>query len=279
MHYGNLEHLSEGVRGQFKYGDSVNISDGQVEFVLQYQDLVKDQGVTIHVCADIGGERQQLLHFYCFDHLPHYFYGPDGLGRRINIDRTTEGDPLDWSLWLICNRLPELVARAGFEQFASDIDLEGLDSVLTKVGNVARKMAKDQRSTVIHNRGDVIVEAGPVKFGVENREPGIAIHVLGEVEGDEKELLTFDCFDEDPHYHYGPRAKNERLYVDSVAVPDPLRWAINLFKGGKLAPMLERAGYHDHAARLNPAIVAKKVAEVEIVAFKMRDGRAGGFQT
>jgi hypothetical protein len=37
--------------------------------------------------------------------------------------------------------------------------------------------------------------------------------------------------------------------------------------------MLERAGYHDHAARLNPATIAQKVAEVESAAFEMRAAR------
>ena len=126
---------------------------------------------------------------------------------------------------------------------------------------------------MIHNRGDVIVEAGPVRFGIEYRhlggDEGIAIHVMGDVGGEERELLTFDCFQKAPHYHYGPRAKNQRLYLDKTAVPDPLEWALDLFRGGKLAPMLDRAGYRDHAAGLNPAVVAQSVAQVAEIATKM----------
>ena len=59
------------------------------------------------------------------------------------------------------------------------------------------------------------MEAGPIRFGIEFRElgsdRGIAMHVMGDVGDEEKELLTFDCFENDPHYHYGPRAKNQRL--------------------------------------------------------------------
>ena len=117
------------------------------------------------------------------------------------------------------------------------------------------------------------MEAGSIRFGVENREPGVSIHVLGDLDGEEKELLTFDCFDKDPHYHYGPRAKNQRLYIDTAAIPDSIRWAIDLFKGGKLAAMCERAGYRDHAARLNPTMIIQKVAEVESVALQMRAAR------
>ena len=86
---------------------------------------------------------------------------------------------------------------------------------------------------------------------------------MGDVEGEEQELLTFDCFERAPHYHYGPRAKNQRLYLDRTTVPDPLGWALDLFKGGKLGPMLDRAGYSDHASRLNPVLVADAVGGVE----------------
>ena len=102
----------------------------------------------------------------------------------------------------------------------------------------------------------------------------MAIHVLGDVAGEELELLTFDCFERAPHYHYGPRAKNQRLYLDMTAVPDPLGWALDLFKGGKLGPMLDRAGYPDHAARLNPALVASAVSELETVSREMETANA-----
>ena len=88
------------------------------------------------------------------------------------------------------------------------------------------------------------------------------------------ELLTFDCFENAPHYHYGPRAKNQRMYLDTTAQPDPLRWALDLFKGGKLAAMLERAGYRDHAAGLNPSTLAEKLAEVESTALGLQTANA-----
>ena len=83
-------------------------------------------------------------------------------------------------------------------------------------------------------------------------------------------VLTFDCFEQEPHYHYGPRAKNQRLSLDTTTVPDALDWALDLFKGGKLAPMLDRAGYSDHAARLNPSVLSRSVAEVETAVLKLQ---------
>ena len=273
MLYDNLTHMSEGILGQFKYGDPVTIGEGPVKFRLGFHDYIKDQGLSIQVLGEPEGSEVSLLSFYCLDHLPHYYYGPEERGDRLSIDQTVEGDSLEWSLKVLTGRLPELVARAGFQQLADGIDMAEMEPTLSEMALTARKISREQRTTVVHNRGDVVVEAGPIRFGIENREPGIAIHVLGDLDGEEKELLAFDCFDKDPHYHYGPRAKNQRLYMDTAAIGDSLRWAIDLFKGGKLAPMLDRAGYHDLAARLNPATVAEMVADVEKVAFEMRASR------
>ena len=253
--------------------DTVDIGSGSIKFHLHYSDQLNDQGVTMNVYGDVDGQDVEILRFDCFDHAPHYHYGPEKLDERLMLDKTTEGDPLDWTLAQLRTRMPDMTRRAGYEDLAGSIDDATLQADLDAVESAARTMALDQRSTVLHDRGDVIIEAGSVRFGVEFRElgsdRGVAIHVLGDVAGHEVELLTFDCFETAPHYHYGPMAKNQRLYLDVTTAPDAPRWALDLFKGGKLAAMLDRAGYSDHAARLNPAIVAQKVDELESVALTL----------
>ena len=257
------------------YGDPVYVGDEKIKFRLEYHDLLRDQGVHLQVLGEVEGSYVPLVRFYCFDHEPHYFYGPDESGDRLFIDKTTAGDPLEWVLSRIRSQLPRLVERSGRQSLADEIAVDAMQATFAELEDAARKMAREQRSTVVHERGDVIIEAGPVRFGVEDREPGIAIHVMGDVDGQERELLAFDCFAVDPHYHYGPRHLNQRLYLDTAAEPDSLRWTLGLFKGGKLGPMLEHAGYHGHAARLNPAVLAERVAEVEKVAMGMRAARSG----
>ena len=256
----------------------VEIGSGLIKFGLHYSDQLADQGVTMGVYGEVDGKDVELLRFDCFDHTPHYHYGPEKKNERLMLDPTTEGDSLDWTIAQIRDRLPEMVTRAGYEDLAGRIDQGALEADLAEVESTARTMAREHRSTVVHDRGDVIVEAGPVRFGVEFRElgsdRGVAIHVLGDVGGDEVELLTFDCFENAPHYHYGPRAKSQRLYLDMTTAPDPLRWALDLFKGGKLAAMLDRAGYRDHAAGLSPATVAHKVDELESVALDLQAANA-----
>ena len=259
--------------------EEIVVGGGPVRFQVFYQDLLSDQGVTIEVLRNAPGGDAPVLRFDCFDHQPHYHYIREDGEERLLVDRTTEGDPIDWAMAQIGTRLPEMVARAGFESLAQGIDVDALGGDIDELGRNARRLARDNRSTVIHNRGDVIIDAGPVRFGLEFRElggdnRGVAIHVLGDVGDEEVEMLTFDCFDSEPHYHYGPRAKNQRLYLDQTVTPSSLRWALDLFKGGKLAPMLERAGYSDHAARLNPSIVAERVAELESAALEMQAANA-----
>ena len=259
-------------------GDTI-IGDGAIKFGIEYRDLLHDQGVCIHVLGDVSeDDEHELLRVRLLRPRAHYHYGPQKRNQRLMLDKTTEGDSLDWTLQQIKDRLPDMLERAEYPELAEAAREADLSSAISDLESQSRELAVSGRRTVMHDRGDVILEAGPVRFGVEFRtlanDRGVAIHVLGDVAGEEYELLTFDCFERAPHYHYGPRAKNQRMYLDNTTVPDPLGWALDLFKGGKLGSMLERAGYGDHAARLNPSLVHSAVAELESVSRELETANA-----
>ena len=99
---------------------------------------------------------------------------------------------------------------------------------------------------------------------------GLAIHVLADLAGtpgrtymEETELLAFDCFREAPHYHYGPRNKNHRIFWDKTLVPDPLEWTLEQFKSGKLRDMIQRAGYPGVAADYDADVVSAVLPALE----------------
>ena len=106
-------------------------------------------------------------------------------------------------------------------------------------------------------------EAGNIRFGLEMRrlpvgDGGLAIHVLADLAGsqgksfsEETEIMAFDCFWDGPHYHYGPRNKNHRIYWDKTLITDYLGWVLDKFDGKKLAAMIDRAGYPGVAADLD----------------------------
>ena len=83
------------------------------------------------------------------------------------------------------------------------------------------------------------------------------------VSGEEIELLAFDCFRVNPHYHYGPRAKNERIFWDKTSVPDTLKWTLEQFSEGKLPAMVARAGYPGIVAEMDRDLIRDKVREIE----------------
>ena len=251
------------------------INAGTLDFALHHRNLDggkvgsnnPEQGVCIQVVAQVNGKDTELLRFDCFDLVPHYHYGPEKKNERHNMDVTTAGNPIGWTIKQLRERLPEMLTRAGYEELASTVDRPFVAGKLDDLESAAREMSRTQRSTVTHNRGDEIIEAGAIRFGLEYRnlsgDRGLAIHVLGDDAGQEVELLAFDCFDNAPHYHYGPRNKNHRIYWDTTLVPDTLRWTLDQFKSGKLPGMIRRAGYPGIVAELDQELLDVRLVELE----------------
>jgi hypothetical protein len=78
-----------------------------------------------------------------------------------------------------------------------------------------------------------------------------------------------------PHYHYGPRNQDIRIYWDTTAIPDPLEWTLEQFKSGKLPAMLEKAGYPGVVAGLDNDLIAEKLErEIEPKAYAIRAAHA-----
>ena len=262
------------------------IEAGNVTFVVQHelwdgniQDH-SDQGVVILVEA--GGDT--ALRFNCFDRERSYVYGPGGKNVRFRMDETVDGNPIGWSVRTLRSSIGIMLTEAGFPEAAGAVDLAAVNSALDEVENIARAKFMADRNTVKHNRGTDVFEAGNIKFGLENRklasgDGGVAIHVLADLAGntgrvftEETELLAFDCFWDGPHYHYGPRNKNHRIYWDRTLVPDPLGWCLDQFKSKKLGAMLERAGYPGVAADLDEDLIASVIPNVEARARVMESG-------
>ena len=99
---------------------------------------------------------------------------------------------------------------------------------------------------------------------------GVSLHVCS-AGNDGLEFLRFDCFDEDPHYHYiSWREKfNDMVHLDSIADGDPLAWALERIRT-RLPQMLTRAGADDIAARLDPAAIERALPRVAEAAYRAR---------
>jgi hypothetical protein len=101
---------------------------------------------------------------------------------------------------------------------------------------------------------------------------GVSLHVSDSASG--HEYLRFDCFDNEPHYHYIHDSTDP--YINNVVVYDPfacgemLPFAIGCLRT-RLAEMLPRAGAASLAAQLDAALVNQVVDEVERVAQQALD--------
>ncbi len=226
-----------------------------------------DQGLCIQAVGNVRGKETELLRFDCFDNHPHYHYGPENKNERIMLDPTVTGNPMGWTINQLKTRLPDMLRRAGYDELANRVNAGLVSQKVIELEAAAREMDAKGRNYTRHNRGNPVVEAGNIRFGLEMRtvgpDGGAAIHLLADVADQEIELIAFDCFRLNPHYHYGPRYKNERIFLDTTLVPDALEWVLDQFKEGKLPKMIERAGYPTIAAALDTDLVATKVLEVE----------------
>ena len=101
---------------------------------------------------------------------------------------------------------------------------------------------------------------------------GVSLHVYGQGNGGERiEHLRFDCFDEDPHYHYvdWDEGNNDIVQIDQVADGDSLAWALDRIRT-RLPQMLERAGAGATAGKVDTAALEEVLPRVSEAAYRAR---------
>jgi hypothetical protein len=255
-------------------------SAGPIEITLEYRALMEDQGVCAQVFANVDGKDTEILRFDCFDQSPHYHYGPENRNVRLHLDKVTCGTPFAWTMDQLRHNLPGMIKRAGYASVAEAVEADPAPaSLLDEIEAKGRELAISERRTVTHMFERMHEQdwyrVGNICIGLEYRilpqlnSEGLAIHVLSNIAGQEVELLAFDCFDNGPHYHYGPRNQDIRLYWDTVTSGDPLAWTLNQFKAGNMRRMIERAGYPTVASDLDEALLQSMLPEMERRAWEL----------
>lgn len=253
---------------------------GPLDITLEYRALMADQGVCAQVFASVDGKDTEILRFDCFDQNPHYHYGPENHNLRLFLDKTTCGNPFGWTMDNLRENLPVMIVRAGYDDLAAAVEAQPVPAAtLDEIEAKGRDLAVTERRTVTHifermRDGDVYT-VGNIRIGLEYRllpninSQGLAIHVLTDIANQNVELLAFDCFDSGPHYHYGPRNQDIRLYWDTTTSGEPLRWTLNQFKAGNMKKMIERAGYPTVANELDENLLQSMLPEIERRAFEL----------
>ena len=94
------------------------------------------------------------------------------------------------------------------------------------------------------------ITAGALRFGIEYRrlqnDRGICIHVFGGPDDRQDEVLRFDCFEREPHYHYAWSKNDRYVPLDTAAEGEPLQWTLARLRT-RLPAMLLQAGEPDLA--------------------------------
>ena len=143
----------------------------------------------------------------------------------------------------------------------------------------------------------VSVDAGPVQLVVEARQLtneilddtyhgavaseiafddfGASLHVCGTADG--LEHLRFDCFENEPHYHYIEQhaGANVVVRIDELAVGDPIEFSLACVEH-HLPDMLRNCGVLDLADSVAGELDAVKAAVAEVRALMTNAQRRAG---
>ena len=98
----------------------MSIGVGGLRFNVRYSKTANDRGPSLRIYGDVDDKPVQLLRFDCFDQRPHYHYDPEDKNLHYDMDKTTAGNAVGWTLTQLRTRLPEIDVPPG------EIEIEGL---------------------------------------------------------------------------------------------------------------------------------------------------------
>jgi predicted DNA-binding ribbon-helix-helix protein len=216
-----------------------------------------DRGPSLRIYGDVEGKSTQLLRFDCFEKQPHFHYDPEGKNNQLRMDTANVSDPIAWSLDYLRGNVASLIRIAGYSDLAQQVDEGMIAAALPTVEKALRDSIPAEMPGL---------EASGLCFEVEYRntrtDRGPSLQVLGEVDGKRVQLLRFDCFEHEPHFHYDPDGKNNRIFLNKTRMMDPITWSIDYLRGN-FASLIRIAGYRGLAEQLDEAALAAALPGVE----------------
>jgi len=217
-----------------------------------------DRGPSLRIFGDVDGKLVQLLRFDCFEHEPHFHYDPDGKNTLLRMDKANVSDPIAWSMDYLRGNVASLVRIAGYGTLAEQVD----EAMITAALPMVDKALRDSVPAATPGR----LEASGLCFEVEYRntrtDRGPSLQVLGEVDGQRVQLLRFDCFEHEPHFHYDPDGTNNRIFLNTTRVSDPIAWTIDYLRGN-FTSLVRIAGYDKLADQLDEAALTATLPGIE----------------
>jgi len=238
-------------------GQGLMIGAGGLRFQVDYRAAGADRGPSLRVFGDVEGKPVQLLRFDCFENEPHFHYDPDGKNNQLRLDKANVSDPIAWSMDYLRGNVTTLIRIAGYGALADQLDEGVLTGALPTIEKALRDSIPASKSEM---------EASGLCFRVEYRntrtDRGPSLQVCGEVGGKPVQLLRFDCFENEPHFHYDPTGKNNRIFLNKARATDPVAWSMDYLRGN-FASLIRIAGYSTLAEHLDEGALAAALPGVE----------------
>jgi len=229
-----------------------------LRFNVRYSNVrTGDRGPSLRIYGDVDGKGVQLLRFDCFEREPHFHYDPDGKNNLLRMDKANVDDPITWSMDYLRGNVASLVRIAGYSTLAEQVDDGMIAAALPTVekalrDSIPREMASLQACGLCFE----------VAYRTTGNDRGPSLQVLGDVDGQRVQLLRFDCFDHEPHFHYDPDGKNNRIFLNPTRALDPITWSMDYLRGN-FASLVRIAGYGSVADRLDEVALAGILPGVE----------------
>ena len=111
------------------------------------------------------------------------------------------------------------------------------------------------------------IGVGELRFNVRyararTGDHGPSLRIYGDVESKPVQLLRFDCFEHEPHFHYDPDGKNNRIFLNTTRVSDPIAWTIDYLRGN-FTSLVRIAGYGKLADQLDETALTAALPGIE----------------
>ncbi len=150
------------------------------------QPAIVDRGVSLHVFGTIGNEETEYLRFDCFDEDPHYHYVSHArrTNEMVHLDPAAHGDSLEWALDCIRTRLPQMLARAGADELASQVELARVEGILPQVAEAAYRARFQHDDDAIRAAAVSDAAAHPMTAASSNTSKAAGAAQAAELSGD-----------------------------------------------------------------------------------------------
>ncbi len=123
------------------------ITAAGLEFHAEDRSTGRDGGPSLQVYCTDAGARVQILRFDMFREQPHYHYAPMGQDLRYNLDPLTLDDGIGWTIALLSRKLPQVLAKAGYQQIATPENLAAAEGALPEIERRWRAVCGETAAT------------------------------------------------------------------------------------------------------------------------------------